>query len=331
MSELARWAWHIEISSKCTLHCPRCPRQEHPDSLTNAELSLDFFKQNFTPLFVHKNVEKIMFCGNDGDPIYAHDLIPVVAYFKKIKPRLQITIITNGSYKKPEWWAEFGQVLNSNDRVIFSIDGYDNTSNRLYRLNSDWDSIMQGITALRANSECSLIWSAIPFSFNQDHLDKMESLAKELGMNTFELSYSSKFGQAYAVDGIDPLEPRADLTSTARYGKKTVNFIRPKSTNTAIDLLVRSASTIKPTNNVMPACSRGTGFGLYIDAAGRFFPCCWVASRYPHNAEWQDISNGFNLNNTKLEQVLADNFWKEEFQDYHWQECQTKCAVAQGH
>ena len=329
MSELARWAWHIEISSKCTLHCPRCPRQEHPESLTNTELSLDFFKQNFTPLFVHKNVEKIMFCGNDGDPIYAHELIPVVAYFKKIKPRMQITIITNGSYKKPEWWAELGQVLNGNDRVIFSIDGYDNNSNRKYRVNSDWDSIMQGIVTLRANSECSLIWSAIPFAFNQNHLEQMESLAKELGMNTFELSYSSKFGEAYAVDGVDPLEPSAELTSIARYGKKTVTFVPLKSTNTAIEGLIRSSS-IKPTNNIMPACSSGTGFGLYIDAAGRFFPCCWVATRYPHNAEWQNIGNVFNLKITTLEKVLADNFWKEEFQTYHWQECQTKCAVAQG-
>ena len=23
--------WHIEPSSKCSLRCPRCPRQEHPD------------------------------------------------------------------------------------------------------------------------------------------------------------------------------------------------------------------------------------------------------------------------------------------------------------
>ena len=25
---LATWHWHIEISSKCTLKCPRCARQE---------------------------------------------------------------------------------------------------------------------------------------------------------------------------------------------------------------------------------------------------------------------------------------------------------------
>ena len=33
--------WHIEPSSKCSLKCPRCPRQEHPDiSWMQKEISL---------------------------------------------------------------------------------------------------------------------------------------------------------------------------------------------------------------------------------------------------------------------------------------------------
>ena len=76
---LADWHFHIEISSKCTLRCPRCPRQEIPDTLVNTELDLKFFQNNFTPEFITEHLEKITFCGDDGDPIYAHDLIPVIA------------------------------------------------------------------------------------------------------------------------------------------------------------------------------------------------------------------------------------------------------------
>ena len=328
MSDFAQWAWHIEISSKCTLHCPRCPRQEHPENLINTELKLDFFKKNFPPLFVHKNVEKIMFCGDEGDPIYAHDLIPVIAYFKSIKPRIQFTIITNGSYKKSSWWAELGQVLNSHDTVIFSIDGHDNASNQQYRVNSDWDSIMQGITTLRGNSACRLIWSTIPFSFNQDRLEDIQRIAMDSGMDAFELSYSSKFGSAYSVNGIDALEPRLELTSAGRYSKKTIKFTPSVVTSPALENLIRNTN-IKIKDNIAPSCSNGTGFGLYIDARGRFFPCCWVATRYSHNDEWQDIGDGFNLNNKSLSEVLDDEFWKEDFQSYRWQECQTKCASTQ--
>lgn len=95
---LALWHWHIEISSKCTLKCPRCPRLEVADGLINTELELEFFKSNFTEQFIHDNVEKITFCGDDGDPIYARDSISVIEYIKGIKP-VKFSIVTNGSYK----------------------------------------------------------------------------------------------------------------------------------------------------------------------------------------------------------------------------------------
>ena len=63
--------WHIEISGKCSLKCPRCTRQEVP-GYVNTELTLNWFETNFT--FVEQ-VKKITFCGDDGDPIYAKDFL----------------------------------------------------------------------------------------------------------------------------------------------------------------------------------------------------------------------------------------------------------------
>jgi MoaA/NifB/PqqE/SkfB family radical SAM enzyme len=193
---LATWHFHIEISSKCTLRCPRCARQEVPDSLINTELDLEFFKRNFTAEFILDNVEKITFCGDDGDPIYAHDLIPVIQYIKSIKP-VEIVIVTNGSHKKTEWWRELGSVLTEQDTVHFSIDGYDNDSNNLYRVNSDFNSIVAGVEALRDNSNCQLVWAAIAFKFNEDRIDHMKNLALSLGMDAFQLTRSTKFGKIY--------------------------------------------------------------------------------------------------------------------------------------
>ena len=140
--------------------------------LVNTELDLAFFKRNFTAEFILSNVEKITFCGDDGDPIYAHDLIPVIEYVKSIKP-VEIVVITNGSHKKVEWWRNLGSVLTKQDSVHFSIDGWDNDRNNLYRVNSDFDSIVAGIKELRRSSSCRLIWAAIAFKFNQDQLDQM--------------------------------------------------------------------------------------------------------------------------------------------------------------
>lgn len=326
---LATWHFHIEISSKCTLRCPRCARQEVPDTLVNTELDLMFFKRNFTPEFILSNVEKITFCGDDGDPIYAHDLIPVIEYIKSIKS-VEIVIVTNGSHKKVEWWQKLGSILTEYDTVHFSIDGWDNTSNNLYRINSDFDSIEQGVKTLTASSMCRTIWAAIAFRFNQDRLSDMISLARSWGMDAFQTTKSTKFGKIYPAYGAnDSLQPADEFVSnTHRFERQIVELTErglndtPHSRAVNIELFKNS----KEHNGVRPLCEIGNK-GLYIDARGRMFPCCWVANRYAHNSEWQGISSKFDLHRRSLTDALNDDFWSSTFQTFSWQECQTKCAT----
>jgi MoaA/NifB/PqqE/SkfB family radical SAM enzyme len=324
---LATWHFHIEISSKCTLRCPRCARQEVPDTLINTELDLEFFKQNFTPEFILEHVEKISFCGDDGDPIYAHDLIPVIRYIKTIKP-VEIVIVTNGSHKKPEWWQELGTVLTAQDTVHFSIDGYNNESNNLYRVNSDFDSITAGIRALKTSSECRLVWAAIAFKFNQLYIHSMENLARQLDMDAFQLTKSTKFGSIYPGYGVDdPLEPGVKYISGSHRFERDVAVLSPRGLNSTVSPTnIKLYNSVEETNGVKPLCSVGNK-GLYIDARGRLFPCCWVANRYSHNSEWQTIADRFNLHDRTLTDVLTDEFWQTELQTFRWQECQTKCAT----
>lgn len=322
---LATWHFHIEISSKCTLRCPRCARQEVPDGLVNTELELEFFKRNFTPEFVLSNVEKITFCGDDGDPIYAHDLIPVIKYLKDIKP-VEIVIITNGSHKKVQWWNNLGCVLDSKDSVHFSVDGYDNTSNNLYRINSDYNSIIAGLKTLRASSSCQIQWAAIAFKFNENQLDNMKQHARDLGVDRFQLTKSTKFGSVYPSYGSDDtLQPSANFVSSTHRFEREVTELSAAGAQNHVSLTnLKLFKQIKSRNSVTPLCEIGNK-GLYIDARGRLFPCCWVANRYNHNSDWQQISNNFDLRTRTLTDVLADTFWNSEFQTFKWQECQTKC------
>lgn len=320
---LATWHFHIEISSKCTLKCPRCARQEVPDTLVNTELDLEFFKRNFTAEFITNHVDKITFCGDDGDPIYAHDLISVVRYIKSIKP-VEIVIITNGSHKKEEWWAELGSVLTEQDSVHFSVDGYNDNSNNLYRINSDFNSIRMGVKTLRQHSDCYIVWAAIVFNFNQHQLYLIEHQAQELGCDLLQLTKSTKFGSVYPVYGPkDNLEPNQEwVSSTHRFEreyKKLTGKTRPVSFKN-----VQLYQKVQFQNNIVPLCEIGNK-GLYIDARGRLFPCCWVANRYSHNNEWQTLAEKFNLHKRTLTDVVNDSFWTTDMKSYRWQECQTKC------
>jgi MoaA/NifB/PqqE/SkfB family radical SAM enzyme len=299
-----------------------------PNGLVNTELDLEFFKSNFTPTFVLSNVEKITFCGDDGDPIYAHDLISVIEYIKSIKP-VEIVIVTNGSHKKIEWWKELGQALDFNDSVHFSVDGYDNDSNNLYRVNSDYLSIVDGIKTLRASSNCKIVWAAIAFKFNEDQLDSMKDLAQSLGVDQFQLTKSTKFGSVYPSYGLDdPLQPSVKYVSSShRFERESIAFT-PQGTDklvseTNIQLFKQTLSH----NGITPLCMIGNK-GLYIDARGRLFPCCWVANRYNHNSDWQQLANNFDLHNKTLTNVLEDTFWSTEFQTFKWQECQSKCKTS---
>jgi MoaA/NifB/PqqE/SkfB family radical SAM enzyme len=322
---LATWHFHIEISSKCTLRCPRCARQEVPDGLVNTELDLEFFRRNFTPEFVRANVEKITFCGDDGDPIYAHDLIPVIQYIKSIKP-VEIVIVTNGSHKKVSLWNNLGQCLDEQDSVHFSIDGYNNASNNLYRVNSDYDSIVAGLTALRAASQCQIVWAAIAFKFNEDHIDRMRQSAQQLGVDRFQLTKSTKFGSVYPSYGVDdPLEPSVKFVSGTHRFEREVVALSDAGKWQEIPLTNLKLFNQTPSRNgITPLCEIGNK-GLYIDARGRLFPCCWVANRYNHNSDWQQIANNFNLNTRTLADSITDPFWAAEFQSFKWQECQSKC------
>lgn len=324
---LATWHFHIEISSKCTLHCPRCARQEVPDTLVNTELDLAFFKRNFTEDFIRKNVEKITFCGDDGDPIYAHDLIPVIDYIKCIKP-VEIVIITNGSHKKPEWWRSLGSVLTSQDTVHFSIDGWDNESNNLYRVNSDFDSILEGIVNLRSASSCRLVWAAIAFKFNEHNLNKIASMAQSYGFDAVQFTKSTKFGSVYPSYGAnDTLEPSGQLVSSSHRFEREVILLSSRGVQPTSETNIELYKTVEEINNVKPLCAIGNK-GLYIDARGRLFPCCWVANRYNHNNEWQLLAEQFDLHQRTLAEVVADPFWTTELKTFRWQECQTKCNRA---
>jgi MoaA/NifB/PqqE/SkfB family radical SAM enzyme len=299
-----------------------------PDSLINTELDLDFFRKNFPTEFVQQHVKKLTFCGDDGDPIYAHDLIPVIAYFKQIKSDIEIVIVTNGSYKSQQWWQDLATQLGPNDSVHFSIDGWDQASNSEYRVNSDYASIMTGVRTLREHSTCQMIWDAIAFRFNQKYIQKMKTQSKELGFDRFQLTLSTKFGSVYPSYGAkDILEPLpVYISSSHRFQREISNFTGKSTPVWPIN--IQRFERVQTVNNITPLCSIGNK-GLYISARGHLFPCCWVANRYQHNNEWQQLGTQFNLHERTLQDALADEFWQEQFQSYRWKECEFKCSASQ--
>ena len=343
--------WHLEPSAVCTLRCPRCPRTEHPDTpWMNKTMSFDFFKSFMTPEMLTNKVRRITMCGDVGDPIYCKDYIEIYQYIKTINPKIHVYTITNGSNRSTAWWQQLAQVANAYDTINFGIDGYDDASNNLYRIGSNWDSIMDGIRTVRKhNQDIFLNWAVIMFKFNEDHLDNIVAQATALGMDAVQITKSTKFGSKYgtAYQGIDdPLEPSSKwVSSTHRYERSMIHLNTRRIDNQLyLDHNYDKYVKIKQkyaTAPIVPLCEIGNR-GLYVNAEGVVFPCSWTSFPYTslsHNnktIQWQDSffaqhRDRMNLHNRSLDEILTDPLWNKCSQgwsdpDKTWVECSQKCS-----
>lgn len=323
--------WHIELSSICALRCPRCPRAEVPENLLNRQLTLEFFQQQIDASVI-KKIRKITFCGNDGDPIYCKEFLEICTWIKTQNPDIHLVIITNGSYKSSEWWSVLARVLDHRDEINWSLDGWDQTSNEQYRVNSDWQSIIDGYRAFTGiNDNTYRVWAAIAFRFNQDRLDLMRSMAGELGYDLFQLTKSTKFGSHYPdAYGIhDPLCPdRRDLVSSSHRFERILTELTSKTRPGQLlkEIFFSRAQRLQHETKYSSICMIGNK-GVFLNSQGEFYPCCWTANRYEHNRHWQDLAKSrFNLYQKTFQEIINDEFWAEEFLEFDSQECRTKCT-----
>lgn len=287
--------------------------------------------------------------GDIGDPIYCKEFIEICRYIKQENPEIHLFIITNGSYKKPEWWSELASVLNHRDNINFSIDGYNHASNNIYRVNSDWDSIIAGIqTVKKTNPEIYLTWASIVFAFNQSKLNEMQLIAKDLGMDQFQITKSTKFGSKYgeAYGGSnDPLEPSSEwISSSHRYERSVINISgrwQPIQDYLSHNLVMfnRTKEEFKD-KPITPLCVIGNR-GIHVNAEGVVFPCSWTSFKYTSLSDgiktirWENSffakhRDHMNLRNRSFTDIINDPMWSKCTQGWTdasktWVECSTKC------
>lgn len=309
---------HIELTSRCVLKCPRCPRTELDLDYLNREIDIETFQRVF-PDEALRSIDRILFCGHTGDPIYANSLIPAIKHIKN-NPRIQITIVTNGSYRKEEFWQELGSVLTTDDMVVFSVDGWDQDSNNLYRVNSDFGSIIEGIRTLRQASDCKIKWSSIYFKFNQDRTTAMETLARDLGCDFFECVRSSKFDGRYAVNGIDTLKPADTLTASTLVYERDVKSFSGRE-------IPINIST--PKNNHAWARCANHAKELFLDVRGLLLPCAWFTGDYQDNPFLEQYRDRLSIYNRSFLDILNDqDLWAALSESWHHDPlpiCRLKC------
>lgn len=324
--------WHLELSSKCALKCPRCPRTERPGQYKVTEMDLDFVKK-ILPSERLSKVQKILLSGGQGDAIYCNDFIKIIKYFKETNPNLLLCLTTNGSYKKKAWWKETARILQRNDIVIFSVDGWDQKSNEQYRVGSHFQSIMDGLKTLRqSNPKVYIVWSTIIFKFNQDRLNDIQNLAESMGVDAFNMVQSRLFGSVNLdyIDpqlGYDPLEPDKNFIETSNTNRGCyidfTNRYSPPVIRSTILQFLKKYQNIYQNSYIKPLCRFGER-GLYVDAEGILYPCSWISHPFDiqiskkrnKSITWEkslfvEYKDSFNLNKHSLESIVQNSSWKK--------------------
>ena len=181
----------VEVTTKCTLACPMCARTLDPDEINTrwkyGEMPVETFEKFLSHL--PKEVNRISFCSAFGDAIYHTKLKSILDLCKKYNK--YIDLYTNGSYRDAAWWEEISSILGEEDAITFSVDGLEDT-NKIYRVNADWPSIVTGMKVIGENKLVRKRWKWILFRHNQDQIIDGFLLSKQLGIDEFLLIQSGR-------------------------------------------------------------------------------------------------------------------------------------------
>jgi hypothetical protein len=242
----------------------------------------------------------VTFGGNYGDPIYHPNFVSMVQAFKQRKA--QVIIVTNGSYKKPEWWQELTLFLDKNDLVVFSVDGIPENFTQ-YRTNADWSSIQAAMT-ICAQAQCSTAWKFIPFSFNQNSIDQARVLSQQLGIDHFEISPSDRFDKQ-----TEHLKPVNNLL-----GERFNNQQSWTNGNGSVGVDAKCAA----------------GDQHFVTAEGFYSPCCYMADhRFYYKNQFGKNKSEYDIRNTTLSAILEKSSVIDFYRtlDQH-SGCQYNCPKA---
>ena len=252
---------HIELTNRCTLECPACPRTIWKEltkrPITKSDLSIDAFER-FMDCDAGQKIEKLVLCGDYGDCIYYPELFDFIKRFRHKKFDLR----TNGSRRTKEFWLQLAELMTKDDTIVFGIDGLEDT-NHIYRKNADWSSIMTAVDIM-TKSPAQVKWQTIIFAFNQDSLQDIKTFAESKGAEFFAIK-THRYGN-------DELVPNTTLVEN--------NYEWQESFNNNDPIVIE------------PQCD----LAKVVTCEGYYLPCDWMrnpktfykSDLWKNKSEWYD-------------------------------------------
>lgn len=282
-------AAHLEITNKCQAACPMCPRNIHGGVKNPLIKNSDWTMTDFANIFnddTIKQFKRITFCGTFGDPILNNDLIKMCEYIKKNSPDTMTVINTNGSARNKEWWKSLINSLTKNHSIFFDLDGVDQKTHSLYRIDTDYNTIINNAKVV-IESNGNAYWHFIRFKHNQHQVEDARKLSKKLGFKNFIVKETRRFVR----DNFPVLDKKGNLSYYLERPSDTIVPIAKVET-------IKNYKSWPDSDKIY--CYAKEEKEIYIDSGKIVFPCCiipaFVYTNY-NNDLFQKYGINFQLEN----------------------------------
>tara|TARA_B110001454_G_scaffold88628_2_gene84791 strand:- start:1038 stop:2075 length:1038 start_codon:yes stop_codon:yes gene_type:complete len=332
--------FELELTSKCTIKCPKCPRTFQQD--TRHLWDNGHIDHNSLIKFLRTTNAKLFnLTGAYGDALYHPHLVDTIKAIKEMGGIVQFN--TNGSYRKQEDWEEIGKSLDKGDLVEFSIDGTPDNFTE-YRVNGDWESIEIGIKTL-AKYSAILRWKYIIFKYNQSYEDMKTAYdcADRLGINQFVLIHTHRAIPSQLANKEEFLS-NLDTLEEYVYSLDTKNTylmigVTPRTNQLKTKSIVKSKSkhlrqkkvmNTMQTEHVFPQCMNIENYINFISSDGLFLPCCFMRVEQQESFDEAGLTDkdvkGLSIENNTLNDIIKGTAFKKFMENFdNMQICRKHC------
>jgi hypothetical protein len=315
----------IEVTSNCQAKCPGCIRHKvfNPDTdlMTappkNLNIPVDVHNR-----FIDELVGKVQFLtydGSFGDSPFHPQFNELIEYSsrtlkgdvepfgdenlgmlsKEFKGLHDLTISTNGSYKTPKFWKNLGEILHEHlpgrHHVMFDLDGIDNETQNMYRVDTNFDKVIENARAFISGGGCA-VWKMIPFDFNESLEEEAKRLASLYGFQKFQRNRIQRVEQKATLIALSKAQGKLDKMKDE---DEDLEFISDKEVDKQVEKAKDVIKDIKIDKNLEPwlnlenakevagiTCLWATNDRYQISHDGSVWRCCWTNSNYQYKTQY---------------------------------------------
>ena len=284
MIDTIKWL-HVEPTTRCNASCSGCKRNNSgfglSDQLILEDLNIERLKSVLDTAIL---LERVIFCGNNGDPCASKIINQQLKIIKDKGVYLQLH--TNGSLRTTAWWNQLAKLFEGKIEVWFGIDGLEDTHS-IYRQGTNWQKIIDNASAF-IDAGGRAVWQFIPFAHNEHQAKDCLKLSQQLGFKEFrfikDARYQTKSFHYKTGKEID-IKPW-----------KGHNLIWKRQRNGYLNTI--QDSNYKKNKVELTDCVHLIFPSLFLNAHGTLTPCCMYGQ--------QDIKN-FNIQKNFDEKTWKPN------------------------